>query len=388
MLPGLLLVGGLTACSDEDLPEAPSAVSADPAAAIELLDALTRAIVAGEDSDGRWPAYVVDNAGEADVVDFSARYLSDDASVSAGLPPGQWAASVDLAWRFDGHDPAPARAEATFVFEGEGDDLRLASVGGGNRVQPLWLSGPVAVAERRGVLALVAGAQPDKADRYAALALRGLRATRDTLPTVKAAQGVVVEVPANATEMERALAADADSYGAIAAVTTTVDASDAPGSPVHVFVNDSVFGRLGKQGAQVVMTHEVVHLVTGAATEIGVPLWLAEGFADWVALQDSRLPLATSAAQIIAQVRADGLPDALPSEDVFEARSAHLGAAYEAAWLAVRVLGARGGAEPLLELQRRLAGGDELDPALRATFDLTEAELVELWRTELSSLSE
>lgn len=388
MLPGVLLVGGLGACSDDEpLPDAPATVVADPAAAIDLLDDLTRAVAAGDTAAGPWPAYVVANAEAAGVTDFSARYLSDDPSVSATLPSGQWAASVDLAWRFDGFDPGPAHAEVTMVFEGEGEDLRLASVGGGQRVQPLWLTGPVTVRATDDVLVLLAGDQPEAAERYAERARHGLHTVRAVLPAVADDQRVVVEVPQDAAAMEQSLAAAPGSYDAIAAVTTTADASDAPGSPVHVFVNDPLYGRLGAHGAQVVMTHEIVHLVTGAATEVGVPLWLVEGFADWVALRDSRLPLRTSAAQAIARVRADGLPTALPGAEDFDARSTHLGAAYEAAWLLVRVLAERGGVAPLLDLQRRLAAGDELGPALRATHDLTEAELVELWRSALSDLA-
>src|SRR5690606_13158929 len=130
-----------------------------------------------------------------------------------------------------------------------------------------------------------------------------------------------------------------------------VDASDAPASPVHIFFNAPLYGRLGNHGAQVVMTHEIVHVATGAATQGGIPLWLLEGFADWVALQDSRVPIRSNAAQVIDQIDKEGLPEELPSDEEFNSRASHLGAAYEAAWLLVKVLGDRDGAEPLLALQ-------------------------------------
>ncbi len=387
MLPGVLLLASLVGCDDSaPLEDAPTAVAVDPAAAIEVLDELTRAVAERDTAAAPWPSYLVTNAEAADVVDFSVRYLTDDSSVSQGLPGGQWAASVEVAWRFQGRDPHAAHAEVTVIFDGSGSDLRVAAFGGGARVQPLWLSGPVTVRARDNLLVMVAGNQQVKARSYEELGAVGLRQVEAALPGVRTSQGLVIEVPANGAELERVLNAEPGSYEAIAAVTTTTDSSDAPGSPVHVFVNDPVFAKLTAHGAQVVATHEIAHLVTGAATELGVPLWLVEGFADWVALRRSTVPDRVSAAQAIAQVKADGLPGSLPADEDFGSRTTHLGAAYEASWLLVRVLGERGGAAPLLELQRRLARGAELEVALRATFDLSVTELVELWRAELSRL--
>src|SRR3546814_6597486 len=86
-------------------------------------------------------------------------------------------------------------------------------------------------------------------------------------------------------------------YANIAAVTTTVDGSLSPSAPVHVFVNPQMWAGLKPQGAQVVMSHEAVHVVTGAAITSGVPLWLLEGFADYVALRDVRSEEHTSELQ-------------------------------------------------------------------------------------------
>lgn len=386
LLPALLLGGAVGCGAEEEPPATPAVVQADPAAAIGLLSDFAEAVTEGDTEKGPWPAHVVANAAEIGVSDFSVRYLSDEPGASASLPEGQWAATVDLSWQFDSFDPTPARAEVGVVFSGDGEELRLESIGGGRAVRPLWLTETVAVEKRDDVLVLVAGEQQEKAGRYAALAQRGLRATRRILGDAVSEQSVVVEVPTNATALEQALAVESGAYESIAAVTTTVDATNAPGSPVHVFVNDPVFGKLGNHGAQVVMTHEIVHLATDAATEGGVPLWLVEGFADWVALRGSDIPLTQSASQLIAQIKADGLPEGVPGEDEFSARASHLGAAYEAAWLLVSVLAERGGAEPLLDLQRRLSDGEDLDGALEATHDLDEAELVELWRAKLSKL--
>src|SRR3546814_1082426 len=140
-----------------------------------------------------------------------------------------------------------------------------------------------------------------------------------------AEQKLVVEVPDSAAQLDAMLDASPGDYANIAAVTTTVDGSLSPSAPVHVFVNPQMWAGLKPQGAQVVMSHEAVHVVTGAAITSGVPLWLLEGFADYVALRDVAVPVATSAGQIIKQVRAAGAPKALPGRTEFDTRTTHLG---------------------------------------------------------------
>ncbi len=88
----------------------------------------------------------------------------------------------------------------------------------------------------------------------------------------------------------------------IAAVTTSVDGSRSRAAPSHVFVNPRVFAPLRPRGAQVVITHEATHVATRAGTS-PAPIWLVEGFADYVALSSQRLPVTTTAARIIALVR-------------------------------------------------------------------------------------
>jgi hypothetical protein len=197
---------------------------------------------------------------------------------------------------------------------------------------------------------------------------------------------LVVEVPASAAALDRALAAQPGQYANIAAVTTTVDGSVDPDAPVHVFVNPDVFGRLEPQGAQVVMSHEAVHVATRAAMS-DLPLWLLEGFADYVALRDVDLPLSTTAGQVIKQVRREGPPTHLPGPAEFDTTTTQLGAAYESAWLACRLLARTGGERALVRLYRMVDGGRELTASLRATFGLTLGGLTRAWRRSLSDLA-
>jgi hypothetical protein len=197
---------------------------------------------------------------------------------------------------------------------------------------------------------------------------------------------LVVEVPASSAALDRAMDASPGTSSGIAAVTAPVDGSPDTDSPVHVFVNPEVFDELQPTGAQVVLSHEVVHLATGAARSNAVP-WLVEGFADYVALRDVDLPVTTSAAQIISQVRRDGVPSVLPGDAEFATGSGHLGATYESAWLACVLLADRAGEPALVALYTDVLRGTPLAEALGRHFALTESDLTRLWQRRLRDLA-
>jgi hypothetical protein len=198
--------------------------------------------------------------------------------------------------------------------------------------------------------------------------------------------GLVVEVPADAAGLDRALDAEPGEYAGIAAVTSSTDGSAAPGTPIHVFVNPAIFGRLGRTGAQVVMSHEAVHVATEAPNST-MPQWLLEGFADYVALRDVDLPLSVTAGQIIRQVRRDGAPRGLPGQVEFESTDTHLGAAYESAWLACVMLAERGGEAALVAFYEALDRGADLGLQLTRRFGWSEQEFVAAWRQRLTDLA-
>jgi hypothetical protein len=317
-------------------------------------------------------AALVANADALDVGDFSLRYVDDD---GAPTSDGAWDAAVDATWRFRGFDTVSGRAEVDAHLVDDGDRVALAGFGGGGRVSPVWLSGPV--------LVVVAGSS-DEADRYAVRAEAAVPVVRRVLPGWR--RGLVVEVPASVDALEAALGADQGDYDQIAAVTTSADGSTAPSSPVHVFVNPDVFGTLRPTGAQVVLSHEATHVATGA-WDSRTPLWLLEGFADYVALRDVDLPVARSAAQIIAAVRRGGAPRSLPDEAAFGTRTPRLGATYESAWLACRLIAQESGEPALVGFYRAVDRGSPLADALRSQAGLTVPELTADWLSELRELA-
>ena len=187
-------------------------------------------------------------------------------------------------------------------------------------------------------------------------------------------------------DLDRVLNAEAGTYAQIAAVTASPDGQLGPDSPVHVFVNPDVYGALADIGAAVVMAHEATHVATDAFTST-VPLWLLEGFADYVALRDVDLPVERSAAQVIREVRRDGPPAGLPEESEFGTRTAGLGATYEGAWLAVRLLAQLGGEDALVRFYAAVGDGAPVARALESTFGLTLEAFTAQWRDLLQDLA-
>jgi hypothetical protein len=365
----------------------------DPSGAARALRGLEDALAAGDvealrslapRSDpgaGELLAGVGDNAQALEVQEFTARYVD---AVGAVDRAGRWQGAVDLTWRFGGFDDEPVHEEVLVTFDDEGGRVAIAGFGGGDRRSPLWLSGPLEVRRSARSLVLVAGSA-EEADLVAGRADAAVPVVQKVLPQWPGR--LVVEVPPSEPGLDAALAADPGTYAAIAAVSASVDGTLTPGSAVHVFLNPDVYDGLDPVGGQVVMSHEATHVATGAPLSSGVPLWLLEGFADYVALHDVDLPLSTTAGQVIAQVRRDGPPDRLPGRTEFDEDGTHLGAAYESAWIACLVLADDGGEGDLVRLYDQLAQGRDLGDRLRALFGLTEAELTMRWQQRLRDLA-
>lgn len=366
-----------------------------PDAAVAALDDLVEAVRDG-DADAAAELAATDDAGSSDqltaltsnaeqlrVDDFTLRYVDEASGIS---PEGTWTAAVDATWAFAGFDDAPARTEVLVTFRidsAETARAQIVSVGGGDRRTPVWMAGPVAVARTPRTLVVLAGpaGQLDYYQRIAEAAIPPVtRVLTEWQPRL------VVEVPADRAGLEAALMVEPGAYTSIAAVTASPDGLLTPDAPLHIFVNPEVFDRNSTQGDRVVMSHEAAHVAT-RAPESRAPKWLVEGFADYVALRDINLPVSRTAAQIIEQVRRQDVPESLPDEDDFSGTESHLGAAYEASWLACVVLAERGGQDALVRFYRDAQDGDSLAPGLRSRFDWTERDLLRAWQQRLSELA-
>ncbi len=403
LLLGAVAAGGVTWALVRDpsyvaAPSGPPVAAAEPAQAAVALQDLADAVADGDQEAAAALAPAGDSLAAALLravarnggrlgIRPTLRYVDESGGVAAD---GSWAGAVAATWRYrgdNGTDRASAEVLVDFAPAG-GGRVAVTGFGAGDSGRvPLWLTGPLVVRRSAGVLVVAAGEGAlarSQAARFGRLARTAVAVVHRVLPRWRSR--LVVEVPASSADLDRALDAEPGHTHGIAAVTAPVDGSTTGDAPVHVFVNPDVFDRLRPTGAQVVLSHEAVHVATDAARST-VPTWLLEGFADYVALRDVDLPVTTSAAQIIGQVRRDGPPDTLPGAAEFDTGTTHLGATYESAWLACVLLAERGGEGALVGLYDDLDGGDTLAAALRARFGLTEPELTRLWQRRLAALA-
>lgn len=351
------------------------------------LQAGDSAAAAATAADGARPVLdaAVANVRTLGLTEVALRLVDDAPSAETGpaatFGPGAWRGTVEVRYKINGWDTEGTRVESPVVFVPGADGQKIAAFGGAGGRTPLWLTGPVEAAQGERSL-VISRAGPGEG--YQAMSQRALADVARVLPAWKG--NLVVEVPASEQELDQALDASQEQYANIAAVTTSVDGSLAPGAPVHVFLNPRVFEGLGPRGAQVVMSHESTHVAT-EATFADMPTWLLEGFADYVALANAGIPVSTAASQILAKVRREGPPDGLPTTDELAPTAAGLGATYEAAWLANRFIAREYGEKRLVAFYDSVARGTPVSEAFRTVLGTDEAGFVARWRSDTEALA-
>ncbi|MFJ2029245.1 hypothetical protein [Streptosporangium sp. NPDC087985] len=221
----------------------------------------------------------------------------------------------------------------------------------------LW---PGAATVVRGEHSVVVGHRVPAA-RLRDLASRADRAAR-TVGRIWGPVRAVILYPA--TDAEAATLAGAGSTGGLAALATAD----------RVVVLPSGYARLSETGRDVVIAHELTHVATGATRGGRVPMWLSEGFADYVGYRDTGIGIREAAAELAQEVRAGLLPARLPGPADFAPGAPRLAQAYEEAWLACRYIAERFGEKALV----RLYGSD-----VGSTLGLSQAELTAAWRDHL-----
>jgi hypothetical protein len=194
------------------------------------------------------------------------------------------------------------------------------------------------------------------------------------LPDGLATHPPVIDVVDGTAALARATGRTPAAVAGLAAFTTAD----------RVYVEQSAYGGLDAEGKRVLLAHELTHLATGAAGNDRVPLWLEEGFADWVALSGS--PLAVTAADpLVGPVRTSGPPQALPSDADFATAGQAQDEAYAGAWLAVRLIADRAGRAALLQVYAEVARGTSVNVALRTTTGSGLTDWTARWRSWLTA---
>ncbi|MGW5209956.1 hypothetical protein ACWEQO_01740 [Streptomyces sp. NPDC004051] len=297
---------------------------------------------------------------------------------------------ADLGYRVAGYDRAPVTTARTLRLTRH-DDGRWSVDSdrpAGKTGRQLWDQGAVRAVHGERSLVLGVGQPDGKLRDYAELADRAV-------PSVSDAWGprwerrVVVLVPGSLEEMAGLLGAPASSYRGIAAVTTGETGAGAESPADRVIVNPDAFGVLGDSGRQVVVTHETTHVATRSHTTASTPLWLSEGFADWVGYRGrDRLP-ADAAPELARAVRHGEVPSGLPDDGDFgfSGDTDGLARAYESGWMACRLIAERWGEERLGAFYRAVGAhaGREgaVEDAMRRVLGTTPEAFTVAWQNYL-----
>lgn len=149
--------------------------------------------------------------------------------------------------------------------------------------------------------------------------------------------------------------------------------------------------RLTRPGLRAVLRHEMVHIATRTDTVDGSPLWILEGYADYVGYRGTGSApaggvtaddLRRIAPTLVTEVLEDGTPDALPGDSEFTAAEGAR-SAYETAWSVAAFTADEFGTDRLTSLYRELAAGpaepDRVDDALRKVVGVGTDEYVGRW---------
>ena len=314
-------------------------------------------------------------------VDEKEDGLSEDQQRELG--EGAFVGEVQMAWRVGGYDAHDSHMEVPLVLRQQGARVSFVTARGlTGDASPLWLIEPVSV--RRTARSLVMAAPGQRLAMFSRLADQAVTDVRKVLRSWRGR--LVVEVPDSQRSLTHVLGSQPGAYTEIAAVTTTVDGTLAPDTPVHIFINPRVFDPLGARGSQIVMSHEATHVAAGAAFS-SMPTWLLEGFADYVALAHADIPVSVAASQILGRVRKKGPPAHLPGPDQFDARNQALGATYESAWLACRLLARRYGEQRLIRFYRASDSASSTVDSFRSVLGTNQPVFTRAWRDDLSRLA-
>ncbi|MGW0764875.1 hypothetical protein [Streptomyces sp. NPDC002676] len=296
-------------------------------------------------------------------------------------------AEAELRYRVAGYDQAPVSARRTLTLSRTADGKWYVTADRPARRagQQLWDQGTVTAVRGAHSLVLGTGQRVGDLRDFVRLADRAVPAVSRRWGTGWTRR-VVLLVPRSLEGMAGLLGAPAANYRGIAAVTTGEGGGSGRAPADRVIVNPDAYGGLGSLGRQVVITHETTHVATRAQTTAATPLWLSEGYADWIGYLDtSRSP--TEIAPELAHAVEDGhLPSALPGDEDFGFSGAptRLAEAYEGGWLACRMIADQWGPPRLGAFYRAVGAHKEragaVAGALKKELGLTPEAFTARWR--------
>ncbi|MFF4013727.1 hypothetical protein [Streptomyces sp. NPDC001843] len=296
-------------------------------------------------------------------------------------------ADARLRYRIRDYDKAPVTTDRrlTLTRTAGGHWYVAADRPAGKAGQQLWDEGTVVAARGEHSLVLGVGQSGAELRGYARLADRAVPAVSREWGT-DWTRRVVLLVPEDLAGMARLLGSPASSYRGIAAVTTGEVGGSGSAPADRVIVNPEAYAILGDVGKQVVLTHETTHVATRAHTDAATPLWLSEGYADWIGYLGTGRTAPQAAPELTRAVQDGHVPAHLPADKDFgfSTEAVALARAYESGWLACRMIADRWGEVRLGEFYRAVGAHTKragaVEDALKKVLGTTPEEFTAQWQ--------
>ncbi|MEV8564283.1 hypothetical protein AB0436_01585 [Streptomyces sp. NPDC051322] len=298
-------------------------------------------------------------------------------------------AEVELRYRIAGYDSVPVIAARRMELAEHGRRWYLTADGPGRGAgQQLWQQGKVQVVKGEHSLVLGVHRPTPLLRQVASVADRAVPEVQSVWHGPWAGR-VVVLVPSSVNSMAALLGSPPASYRGIAAVTTGEAGGSDTAPADRVIINPAAYAILGDLGKRVVITHETTHVATRAQTSPGTPLWLSEGFADWLGYRGTGTGVPEAAPELQQAVHSGDLPGTLPTDADFGfgGNADTLARAYEGGWLACRMIAEKWGERKLTDFYRAVGTHGRRDGAVEAAMNdvlaTTPEDFTAQWRAYL-----
>ncbi len=317
-----------------------------------------------------------------------ARLPTAAVTKAATAGPDSFGSFVAVALRIDGYDNAESISDEVLTFtprEGRWYiSGRWIAPGRGN--QQLWDVGRVNAL--RSDHALVLGLPGDDVLQPIADEVDAAVPRVDEVWGKGWPRKVLVLVTRTEEEMADLLGGKASNYSQLAAITRgELGVPEETAAAERVIINPRAYADLSDVGKRVIMLHEITHVAVRSATQEWTPMWLAEGFADYIGYRNSGLAVRFIAQELVEDLRNGLVPATLPSDADFDTANVRLPQAYEMAWLACRMLAEEYGQDKLLAFVRKAGapGGSaaSVDAAFASVLNTTLAQFTKDWRAYL-----
>ena len=312
-----------------------------------------------------------------------------------------WESRATLEYRITGFDEAPRTFTLALTFAADparpGETAVITGSRPDERPEPWDLDGlQVRRSERSLVLAFGTASAADAAADE--VARRANAAARRVSAVLGSAEAAVWLVPATDDDAARLLGRDERGLDGVAAAT---DGPIGPGRPAgadRIVVVPGAWSQLSGVGRDVVMAHELTHATTRRTSKRQPPLWLSEGFSEFVAYRDVELPERDLVQSALDRIRSSGLPTGPPAAPGFQASGGDLAAAYGLSLTLARTIADHYGTDRLVALFRavnesetgpgpRPADADAVtDQVLRSRLGTSTGEVIAAWRSRLAGL--